>query len=50
MPAAPDRLDDLGHGGCHIPKRAREHAHFVAGLVHLDAGAVELQLERRLTE
>ena len=40
-----DRLDDLRHGGCHIPERAREHAHFVTGLVHLDARAIELQLE-----
>ena len=43
-----DRLDDLGHGGCHITERAREYAHLVTGLVHLDAGAIELQLERRL--
>ena len=47
---APDRLDDLRHGGCHVPQRARKHAHLVAGLVHLDARAIELQLERRLTE
>ena len=43
-------LDDLRHGGGHVVQRAREDAHLVAGLVHLDARAVELVLERGVAE
>ena len=46
----PDGVDDFWHCGCHITERAREHAHIVSRLVHLDTRAVELQLEGRLTE
>ncbi len=42
----PHRLDDLGHGRGHVVEVAREHAHFVAGLVDLHARAVELPVER----
>ncbi len=39
-------LDHFRHRDCHIPEVARIHANLVADLVRLDAGAVELVLER----
>ena len=48
--SAAQRLDDLGHGGGHVAQRAREHADVVAGLVHLNARAIELPLERGVAD
>ena len=42
------RRDDLGDGGRHVPKVAREHPDLVAALVDLDAGAIQLPFERGL--
>ena len=42
--------DDLGRRGGHVVAIAREYPHVVAGLVHLDARAVELPLEGRRAE
>ena len=42
----PHRLDDLRHRGGDVVQVAGEDAHLVAGLVDLDARAVELPLER----
>ncbi len=39
--------DDLGQTVGDVVEVAREHAHVVAGAVHLDARAVELPLDRR---
>src|SRR5439155_11941016 len=44
------RFDDLGHGASHIVQLTRVDPHLVALLVDLNARAVELVLERRLTE
>ena len=44
------RGDDLRHGRGHIVQAAAEHAHLAARLVRLDAGAIELVLERRATK
>ena len=46
----PHGFDDFGDGRCHGTQRAREHQHLVAGLVDLNAGAVEFVLERRFAQ
>ena len=40
----PDPLDELGHAVGHLAQRAGPHPDVVAVAVHLDAGAVELEL------
>ncbi len=44
-----DGVDDLRQRGGHVVSGAREYPDVVAGPVRLDACAVELELERRLT-
>jgi hypothetical protein len=46
----PCGLDDLGDRRADIAKVARVDVDLVAGLVHLDARAIELEFERRLAE
>ena len=43
--SAADQLDQLGHAVGHLAQRARPHPHRVAVAVHLDAGAVQLELD-----
>ncbi len=44
------RLDDFRHGDADVAQVARVDTHVVAGLVHLDARAIELVFERRLAK
>ena len=45
-----DELDDFRRGLGHLAQRPREHADLVAGLVHLNARAIELVLERGVVQ
>jgi hypothetical protein len=46
----PHDIDDLRHRRRHVTQRPREYADLVVGLVHLDAGAIELVFERGFAE
>ena len=46
--SAADQLDQLGHAVGHLAQRAGPDPHVVAVAVHLDAGAVQLELDGHL--